>query len=65
VIALPEVHDGNRVAIAFAGPALDVPFAALVERAKLIEAELGLPARKWVKGLAESAGLPLNGSFSI
>ncbi|QSN62069.1 spermidine synthase [Caballeronia sp. M1242] len=65
VIALPEVHDGNRVAIAFAGPTLDVPFAALVERAKLIEAELGLPARKWVKGLAESAGLPLNGSFSI
>ncbi|KND55175.1 Spermidine synthase-like protein [Candidatus Paraburkholderia kirkii] len=65
VIALPEVHDGNRVAIAFAGPALDVPFAALEARAKLIEAQLGLPARKWVKGLAESAGTASSGSFAI
>jgi spermidine synthase len=65
VIALPEVHDGNRVALAFAGPALDVPFAALESRAKLIEAQLGLPARKWVKGLAESAGVAASGSFSI
>ena len=29
VIALPEVHDGNRIAIAFSGPAIDVPFAQL------------------------------------
>ncbi|SAK49656.1 spermidine synthase-like protein [Caballeronia hypogeia] len=65
VIALPEVHDGNRVALAFAGPALEVPFAALETRAKLIEAQLDLPARKWVKGLAESAGVPTSGSFSI
>ncbi|SAL50673.1 spermidine synthase-like protein [Caballeronia turbans] len=65
VIALPEVHDGNRVAIAFAGPALDVSFDALDARAKLIEAQLGLPARKWVKGLAQSAGVATSGSFSI
>ncbi|MDR5731495.1 spermidine synthase [Caballeronia sp. LZ025] len=65
VIALPEVHDGNRVALAFAGPALDVPFSALQERAKLLEAQLGLPARKWVKGLIESAGVPAKGSFTI
>ncbi|SAL22992.1 spermidine synthase-like protein [Caballeronia arvi] len=65
VIALPEVHDGNRVAIAFAGPALDVPFASLETRAKLIETQLGLPARKWVKGLAESAGIATSGSFAI
>ncbi|SAK76378.1 spermidine synthase-like protein [Caballeronia fortuita] len=65
VIALPEVHDGNRVALAFAGPALDVPFAALETRAKLIEAQLDLPARKWVKGLAQSAGVAVGGSFSI
>ncbi|KXV10102.1 spermidine synthase [Caballeronia megalochromosomata] len=65
VIALPEVHDGNRVAIAFAGPALDVSFTALDTRAKLIEAQLGLPARKWVKGLAESADIATSGSFSI
>ncbi|MFL9934014.1 spermidine synthase [Paraburkholderia sp. RL18-103-BIB-C] len=64
VIALPEVHDGNRIAIAFSGPALDVPFTALQTRAKLIEAELGLPARKWIKGLQESTGQK-GASFSI
>jgi spermidine synthase len=56
VIALPEVHEGNRVALAFSGPALEVPFPALQKRAKLIEDKLGLPARKWVKGLEESIG---------
>jgi spermidine synthase len=63
VVALPEVHDGNRVAIAFSGPALDVPFAQLQERAKLIEKQLALPARTWVKGLQESTGQ--SGSFVI
>lgn len=58
VIALPEVHDGNRVALAFAGPALEA-------HAKLIEAQLGLPARKWVAGLAESAGVPKSAAFRI
>jgi spermidine synthase len=56
VIALPEVHEGNRVALAFAGPTLDVPAAALQQRAKLIEETLGLPARKWVKGIEASLG---------
>jgi spermidine synthase len=64
VFALPEVHDGNRVAIAFSGPALEVPFATLQARAKVIEAELGLPARRWIKGLQESTGQQA-GSFSI
>ena len=64
VFALPEVHDGNRVAIAFSGPTLNVPFATLQQRAKLIEAQLGLPARKWIKGLQESTGQN-TGSFSI
>ncbi|CDY79741.1 Spermidine synthase [Caballeronia glathei] len=55
VIALPEVHDGNRIAIAFAGPALDVSLDALEKRAKLIETELDLPAREWVEALVASA----------
>ena len=64
VIALPEVHEGNRIALAFSGPALDVPYAALDRRARLIEAKLGLPARRWVSALRESSGQ--NGtSFSI
>ena len=56
VIALPEVHEGNRIALAFCGPALQIPFAALKTRAKLIEEKLGLPARKWVDGLRASLG---------
>ncbi|HXZ07039.1 MAG TPA: spermidine synthase [Paraburkholderia sp.] len=64
VVALPEVHDGNRVAIAFSGPALNVPFATLQQRAKLIEGELSLPASKWIKGLQESTG-QTTGSFTI
>ena len=50
VICLPEVHDGNVVAIAFKqGPALD--FAALHERASTIHATTKLPAKTWVNGL--------------
>ncbi|WP_144108411.1 spermidine synthase [Paraburkholderia sp. BCC1886] len=56
VFALPEVHDGNRIAIAFSGPALEIPFKALQARAKVIESKLGLPARQWIKGLQESTG---------
>lgn len=65
VIALPEVHDGNRIAIAFSGPPLDVTYAQLDTRAKLIEKELKLPAREWVKGLAISAGAKAATHFSI
>ncbi|CAB3684406.1 Polyamine aminopropyltransferase [Trinickia soli] len=55
VIALPEVHEGNRIALAFSGPALEVAYSALMGRAKLIEDMLGLPARRWVKALREVA----------
>jgi len=56
VIALPEVHEGNRVALAFSGPALEVTYASLDERARVLEKQLGLPARKWVKALREASG---------
>ena len=50
VIALPEVHDGNVVALAFRErPALD--FALLHERADAIRAATKLPARSWVNGI--------------
>jgi spermidine synthase len=65
VLALPEVHDGNRIAIAFAGPALDVPYAQLEQRAKLIEKELKLPARQWVKALSISTEAGNTPNFSI
>lgn len=47
---LPEVHDGNVVAIGFkAAPSVD--FSQLEERAARIERDLGLPAASWVEGL--------------
>ena len=50
VICLPEVHDGNVVALCFqAQPTLD--FAVLTERALEIVAATKLPAKSWVKGI--------------
>ena len=50
VLCLPEVHDGNVVALAFKSrPALD--FAALYERAEQIAQATKLPAKSWVNGL--------------
>ena len=47
---LPEVHDGNIVAIAFKrAPSVD--FEVLRQRAAAIRNELGLPAESWVTGL--------------
>jgi spermidine synthase len=54
VVALPEVHDGNVVAIAFkTRPELD--FALLHERAAQIKAATKLPAKSWVNGIKASA----------
>lgn len=50
VIALPEVHDGNVVAIAFKTPP-QLDFAALHERAKEIVTATKLPAKSWVNGM--------------
>ena len=53
VICMPEVHDGNVVAICFKHrPALD--FAALDARAAQIVAATRLPAKAWVKGIKAS-----------
>jgi spermidine synthase len=47
---LPEVHDGNVVAIGFK-EAPSVDFSLLEQRAARIERDLGLPAGSWVEGL--------------
>jgi spermidine synthase len=50
VVSLPQVHDGNVVAIAFkTRRTIDV--AALAERAAQIVADTKLPAKSWLKGL--------------
>ncbi|MES2316249.1 MAG: spermidine synthase [Pseudomonadota bacterium] len=54
VICLPEVHDGNVVAICFKQrPALDP--ATLAARAAQIVASTKLPAKSWVKGIQAAA----------
>jgi spermidine synthase len=62
VLALPEVHDGNRIAYAFSGPALSFEWTMLERRAAYLERTLRLPARAWVKGLKASRPGPV---FSI
>jgi len=53
VICLPEVHDGNVVALCFkSAPQLDS--AALAARAAQIVASTKLPAKSWVKGIEAS-----------
>lgn len=50
VAHLPEVHDGNIVAIAFKhSPSID--FSVLTRRARRIRRKTGLPAESWVEGL--------------
>jgi spermidine synthase len=56
VLVLPEVDEGNRVVLGFAGPPLDVAFTALYERAREIEAAYRLPARKWIAGIRAENG---------
>lgn len=53
VICMPEVHDGNVVAICFqTRPEID--FEALTARAAQIVAATKLPAKSWVKGIKAS-----------
>jgi spermidine synthase len=50
VLCLPEVHDGNVVALAFKRkPELNFP--ELYEKAEQIKASTKLPAKSWVNGL--------------
>jgi spermidine synthase len=53
VIALPEVHEGNRVVLAFKGPALAFSEAQLAARARHLEDTTELPARNWLARLRE------------
>ena len=53
VVSLPQVHDGNVVAIAFRTPR-PIDAAALAERAAQIVAQTKLPAKSWVKGVLAS-----------
>lgn len=51
VIALPEVHEGNRIALAFSGPLIDFAWTDLAARASFIEKTYDLPASDWLAAL--------------
>ena len=51
VLVFPEVHDGNIIAMAFNGPAIDVAWETLEARAKVLETTTRLPALDWVQKL--------------
>ncbi|MDY7579755.1 spermidine synthase [Herbaspirillum sp. RTI4] len=55
VISLPEVHDGNIIAIAFK-KRHPLDFTALYERAKEIQAATKLPTKSWVNGMKTAEG---------
>ncbi|MEB2400940.1 MAG: spermidine synthase [Alcaligenaceae bacterium] len=63
VLELPEIDAGNRIVLAFKGPVLDITAGQLLERAELVEAEYGLPARRWAKALL--AGQGWRGSLAV
>jgi spermidine synthase len=51
VIMLPEIDEGNQIVLAFSGPPLAVTPEQLLGRAEQVEAEFGLPARRWARAL--------------
>lgn len=56
VIFLPEVHEGNRIGLAFKGPDLEVEWSSLYDRAEYIRMYYGLKAKRWVNRLKEMSG---------
>lgn len=51
VLCLPEIDEGNTVALAFKGHALEGSAGALLDRAALLESRTGLPAQRWARSL--------------
>lgn len=51
VLALPEIHEGNRIALAFKGTPVHRDWAQLYARADEIKALYGLSAKRWVSAL--------------
>lgn len=56
VVLLPEIDAGNRIALAFTGPVLEVQASELLARAEAVEGKYGLPARRWARALMREAG---------
>lgn len=53
VVLLPEVDEGNRVALALKGPLLRVPVDQFLARARAVAQQYGLPAERWARALLD------------
>jgi len=51
VLLLPEMDAGNRIALALTGDVTPLDAGLLLDRAEQVEAEFGLPARRWARSL--------------
>lgn len=51
VLALPEIHEGNRIALAFKGAPINLSWKDLYNRAEIVKEQYGLKAKRWVSGL--------------
>ncbi|WP_225721211.1 spermidine synthase [Candidatus Vallotiella sp. (ex Adelges kitamiensis)] len=58
VIALPKLYEGNRVVLAFSGPALSIDWSFLVNRAQVIEKTYRLSASNWIDALQMTTNAP-------
>jgi spermidine synthase len=63
VLVLPESDGGNRIALGFVGPPLELEFGPLFATARQLEAQFRLPLRRWADGLREANGL--NGTVRL
>lgn len=55
VLALPEIHEGNRIALAFKGAPIDLNWKDLYDRADVVKEQYGLKAKRWVSALKAAA----------
>lgn len=55
LVLLPEIDAGNQIVLAFSGPPLAITPAELLARAETVEAQYGLPARRWARALTRHA----------
>jgi len=57
LLMLPVIDAGNRIVLAFSGPAVNLMAEQLLARAQEIESRYRLPARRWAKALLGGHGV--------
>ena len=57
---MPEIDEGNRIVLAFAGSKLNLDSDTLFDRAQQLEAAWKLPCRRWAKAIRSTSYETLN-----